>query len=173
MKMRIPTNKEWDEFMDTVQKDNNIAHWKNIFPWVHDLYLEKEFPANCALRGGITACFWSWESSGTRFADLGFRPALDVLETDALASGGQSGGTVIIGTLYMGGKPVKIPQNPTDEGDIVDYIQGTKLEMREALEDPAYQVTAIKVGKVLIADRCLLRNISSTDIRAACRKGRI
>ena len=53
----------------------------------------------------------------------------------------------------MGDKPVKVPQNPVYNGDIADYIPGAKLELRETLGDSAYQVTAIKVGKVLIADR--------------------
>lgn len=32
--------------------------------------------------------------------------------------------------------------------------------MREALDDPEYQVKAIKAGNVLIADKVLLKNIS-------------
>ncbi len=64
----------------------------------------------------------------------------------------------------MDSKPVKVPQSPTRNGDIPDYIPGAKLEMREALDDPSYQVQAIKAGDVLIADRVLLKNISWDDI---------
>ena len=62
---------------------------------------------------------------------------------------------------------MRIPQNPTDDGDIPDYVPGTTLELRETLEDPAYQVQAIRVGSVLIADRVLLKNISWNDIQEA------
>lgn len=48
--------------------------------------------------------------------------------------------------------------------DILNYIPGTNLEMREALNDPAYQVVGIRVGNALIADRCLLKMISCDDI---------
>ena len=168
MKMRIPTNYEWDKFMDVIQEDDDKAHWKKMFSWVHDPNFEETYPSHRVNRGYDAARNVSWSSSGLRDAHLGFRPAFDILETDALVSGLRDGDTVTIGTLYMGGKPVKVPQNLTYDGDIADYILGAKLEMQEALADPAYQVTAIRVGNVLIADRCLVRNISYDDTQTAC-----
>ena len=70
----------------------------------------------------------------------------------------------------MDGKPVKVPQNPTRNGDVLDYIPGAKLEFRKAMNDAAYQVRAIKVGDVLIADRVLLRSISWVDLAGEGRK---
>lgn len=64
----------------------------------------------------------------------------------------------------MDGQPVRIPQNPTWDGDIADYAPGAKLEFRPALDDPAYQIQTIRVGSVLIADRVLLKNISWWDL---------
>lgn len=29
--MRIPTDEEWDLFMDAVHEDDSIAHWKGVF----------------------------------------------------------------------------------------------------------------------------------------------
>ena len=168
MKMRILTTEEWDKLMDAVQEDNDRAHWERMFSLVHDLNFEETSPAYRAVRGYTSARFWYWSLASTRDANLGFRPAFDVLETDVLASGLQNGDTTVIGTLYMEGKPVKVPQNPVYRGDIADYIPGAKLEMREALADSAYQVTAIRVGDVLIVDRCLLRDISYDDIQTAC-----
>ena len=168
MKMRIPTTQEWDKLMDAVNENNNRAHWKKIFSWVYDPDFEKRASSERVYRGGPSARNFDWSSSGRRNMGLGFRPAFDVLETDALTSGLQDGDTAVIGTLYMGNKPVKIPQNSVYKGDITDYIPGAKLEMREALADPAYQVTAIRVGDVLIVDRCLLRDISYDDIQTAC-----
>ena len=168
MKMRIPTTEEWDKFMDVVCEDNSRSHWKNMLSWVNDSDFEDKYPSHRVSRGYGSARVWDWYDSSYRSAYLGFRPAFDILETDALVSDLRDGDTVTIGTLYMGGKPVKVPQNPTFDGDIADYILGAKLEMRENLADPAYQVTAIRVGNVLIADRCLVQNISYDDIQAAC-----
>ena len=165
MKMRISTTREWDKLMDAVQGDNDRANWERIFSWVHDLNFEETYPSCRANRGYYLARAWSFNGAFTRHASVGFRPAFDVLETEALASGLQNGDSMVIGTLYMGNEPVKVPQNPVYNGDIADYVPGAKLEMREALADPAYQVTAIMVGDVLIADRCLLRNISYNDIQ--------
>ena len=39
--------------------------------------------------------------------------------------------------------------------------------MREALDDPEYQVKAIKAGNVLIADKVLLKNISWDDLTSS------
>ena len=168
MKMRIPTTQEWDRLMDAVQEDNDRAHWEKMFSWVHDPNFEETSPSLRVYRGYISARNISWNWPSVRYPDTGFRPAFDTLETDAVASGLQIGDSVVIGTLYMGDKPVKVPQNPVYNGDIADYIPGAKLELRETLGDSAYQVTAIKVGKVLIADRCLLRHISWDDIADRC-----
>ena len=168
MKMRIPTAEEWDKFMDVVCEDNSRSHWKNMRSWVNDSDFEDKYPSYRAYRGCHSARFWSYYYASYRNENVGFRPAFDILETDALVSGLRDGDTVTVGTLYMGGKPVKVPQNPTYDGDIADYILGAKLEMRDALADPAYQVTAIRAGNVLIADRCLVRNISYDDTQTAC-----
>lgn len=164
MKMRIPTNEEWNKFMDIVCEDNSRSHWKGMFSWISD----SDFPAYRAFRGCYSTRCQDWRYASHRDVHLGFRPAIDILETEARVSSFRDGDTVIIGTLYMRSNPVKVPQTPTYDGDIADYILGAKLEMREALVDPAYQVPAIKVGNVLIADRCLVRNISYSDIQAAC-----
>lgn len=162
MHFRIPTTKEWDHLMDITHENNNIVHWKNILSWVHDQDLEREIPSHHMHRGYYSAYYWHHNSASYRGALIGFRPAFDGLTPDALAP--NKNGVTVIGTLYMGGKPVKVPQDPTCSGDIQDYIPGTMLDFGPALEDPAYQVTAIKVGNVFISDRALLKNISYEDI---------
>lgn len=67
----------------------------------------------------------------------------------------------------MNGESVKVPINPVYGGDIVYYKEGAKLEVREPLDDPDYQIKAIKVGSIYIADRVLLTNISYNQILAA------
>ena len=71
------------------------------------------------------------------------------------------------GTLYMHGEPVKIPKRPKADGDIQDYIPGATLELGAPLVDPDYQISAIRVGDVLIADRVLLKNISWSETGGA------
>lgn len=95
-------------------------------------------------------------------AHVGFRPVFDVTGIDTLIP---NGALVAAATLYMNGVPVKVPQNPTEDGDVQDYIPGARLEFRPALKDPAYMVQTIKVGDILIADRALLKNISWDDLQ--------
>ena len=96
-----------------------------------------------------------------RSVGVGFRPAVEILNPGIL---GPDGAAIMIGTLYMDDKPVKIPQNPIWNGDIPDYIPGAKLELGAPVQDAAYQVQAIKVGNILIADRVLIKNVSWNDL---------
>ena len=164
--MRIPTNKEYDLLMDVTNENDNLIHWHEMHSWVNN---EEEIAtAYRAYRGYYSARYWYNYSASRRHVNFGFRPAFD-LDAETLPSDIQDGEAVIVGTLYMDGVPVLVPQKPTWDGDIADYISGAKLEMRPALENPAYQVTAIRVGNVLVADRNLLRNISYLDIEQALR----
>lgn len=53
---------------------------------------------------------------------------------------------------------------PTWYEDITDYVPGARLALGPALDDPAYQVQAIRIGRALVADRVLLKNISWQDL---------
>ena len=158
---RLPTYEEWDALMDIVSESNKLAHWKDMYFWCQDE--STVWALNRAVRGYRSARCWGEHTATNRNVYVGFRPAFDVLTTDHLVSDGT---LITAGTLYMGGQPVRVPQNPICNGDIADYIPGTKLEFRAALEDPAYQIQAIKVGNILIADRSLLKNISWEDLAA-------
>ena len=151
LKMRLPTCTEYNLLADTVKEDNGVMHWKGIYSWCQDA--DPNLASKRAVRGYLSARFWSNDSATTRNALVGFRPAFEVLHPDPLTPDGT---IITVGTLYMDGKPVKVPQNPTQNGDVSDYIPGAKLEMREALDDPSYQVKAIKADDVLVADRVLL-----------------
>lgn len=165
MKIRIPTNKEYDKLVELTGSNNEKMHWKNIFSWVNDT--ENDYNLDSlyrARRGHYSARYRSNRSAPTRDVHLGFRPACE-LDTDTIIVDTKTGDLVVIGTLYMDGKPVKVPQNPTWNGDITDYIPGAKLEMREALDDPAYQAAGIYIGNgIAVADRILLKSISYQDI---------
>ena len=163
--MRIPTDQEWDLLMDVTHEDDVLSHWKKMYSWVNDKENRYGIPASArAVRGYGSARFWSYRNATYQNVTVGFRPAVD-LEPGALSSDIRDGESVVIGTLYMDGKPVRVPQKPTWDGDIMDYTPNAKLELRPALEDPAYQVTAIMVDVgVAVADRNLLKCISYEDL---------
>lgn len=158
-KMRMPTCAEYSLLADVVKENNDIMHWEDIFSWCQDV--DKNYPSHRAIQGYHSAHFWYNNPVSYRLVNVGFRPAMDILTADTL---GNDGTIVTAGTLYMRGQPVKVPQNPVWDGDIPDYAPHAKLELREALDDPAYQMKVIRVGNVLIADRVLLKNISWNDL---------
>ena len=162
--MRIPTDQEYERLMDVTQEENVIARWEKMFSWVNDTNDRYRMSASTrAARGYFSARNCRNVTAAYQSVFVGFRPVVE-LTADALPPDTQDGEAVIVGTLYMDGVPVLVPQKPTWDGDIADYISGAKLEMRPALENPAYQVTAIRVGNVLVADRNLLKFISYNDL---------
>ena len=165
-KMRLPTCEEYDLLATTTKEDNDTMHWSHMYSWCQD-----EYPGSMstrAVRGWVSARCWGSNGATNRNVDVGFRPTFEVLHPDPLTPDGT---IITVGTLYMDGKPVRVPQNPTRDGDIPNYIPGASLEMREALDDPDYQVQAIKAGDVLIVDRILLKNISWNDLNDKTLKG--
>lgn len=163
--MHIITDTEYDRLMDVTLGADILSHWYEMLSWVNDT--ENREDADLAARrarGCDSARAWSNSTASLRRAVLGFRPAC-TLAADALPSGIKNGEAVILGTLYMDGKPVRVPQRPTANGDISAYIDGAKLEMRLALEDPAYQVKGFFLGDgIFAADRNLLMLVSYADL---------
>lgn len=103
-----PTNNEWDRFitreevisglpaplssdLDTNQNstDLNSAHnkfwnWFYIYSWCQETYAENA--SSRAYRGYFSARLWDYNSSGYRNSRVGFRPVLEILNTDPLIS---------------------------------------------------------------------------------------
>lgn len=103
-----PTNNEWDRFitreevisglpaplssdLDTNQNstDLNSAHnkfwnWFYIYSWCQETYAENA--SYRAHRGYYSARLWNYNSSGNRSTGVGFRPVLEILNTDPLIS---------------------------------------------------------------------------------------
>lgn len=167
MKMRIPANTEYDKLVDVADGNDAKMHFAGMYSWVDDKGDEYQKPMLArAVRGYRSARLWGDYPATFRVVNVGFRPAFDNLSPDTLLSDSKSGDVVIIGTLYMDGKPVRVPQNPTWDGDITNYIPGAKLEIRETFGDPAYQVSGIYIGNgVVVADRVLLKKVSYDDVR--------
>ena len=103
-----PTNNEWDRFItreevitglpapvssdldtnlnttDHSSTHNQLWHWVGVYSWCQETWAEN---ASCrALRGYGSARFWVNYSSGFRYVFVGFRPVLEVLNTDPLIS---------------------------------------------------------------------------------------
>ena len=103
-----PTNNEWDRFItreevitglpapvssdldtnlnttDHNSTHNQLWHWVGVYSWCQETWAEN---ASCrAFRGYTSARLWSNISSGSRYVIVGFRPVLEVLNTDPLIS---------------------------------------------------------------------------------------
>ena len=103
-----PTNNEWDRFItreevitglpapvssdldtnlnttDHNSTHNQLWHWVGVYSWCQETWAENA--SYRATRGCYSARFWNNYSSGTRYVDVGFRPVLEVLNTDPLIS---------------------------------------------------------------------------------------
>ena len=103
-----PTNNEWDRFitreevitglpapvssdLDTTLNttDQNSTHnafwnWAGVYSWCQETYASNA--SYRASRGYSSARIWNGNSSGYRYDGVGFRPVLEVLNTDPLIS---------------------------------------------------------------------------------------
>lgn len=103
-----PTNNEWDRFItreevitglpapvssdldtnlnttDHNSTHNQLWHWVGVYSWCQETWAEN---ASCRARRGCTSARrWYGDSSGSRSVRVGFRPVLEVLNTDPLIS---------------------------------------------------------------------------------------
>ena len=103
-----PTNNEWDRFItreevitglpapvssdldtnlnttDHNSTHNQLWHWVGVYSWCQETWAENA--SNRARRGYNSARYWNHTSSGGRHVYVGFRPVLEVLNTDPLIS---------------------------------------------------------------------------------------
>ena len=103
-----PTNNEWDRFItreevitglpapvssdldtnlnttDHNSTHNQLWHWVGVYSWCQETWAENA--SIRADRGYNSARYWGISSSGYRYVHVGFRPVLEVLNTDPLIS---------------------------------------------------------------------------------------
>ena len=103
-----PTNNEWDRFItreevitglpapvssdldtnlnttDHNSTHNQLWHWVGVYSWCQETWAENA--STRASRGCDSARYWDTGSSGYRSVIVGFRPVLEVLNTDPLIS---------------------------------------------------------------------------------------
>lgn len=170
MQIRIPTNQEYDRLVEITDGDNAKMNWRDTFSWVNDEDGKYQLMASdSVLRGCYSDRYWIDYPGSYRREFVGFRPAADVLSIGSMDSDPEEGATIVMGTLYMDGRPIRVSETPVQIGDICQYKPGTSLEMREALDEPAYQVIGICVGNAVVADRVLVNHISYKDIELAIK----
>ena len=138
-----PTNNEWDRFItreevitglpapvssdldtnlnttDHNSTHNQLWHWVGVYSWCQETWAENA--SSRAYRGYPSARFWNYGSSGTRNAYLGFRPVLEVLNTDPLISDSDRN---------LGDKN----QDFTIEYTVNDYDSGDVLTATESID---------------------------------------
>ena len=103
-----PTNNEWDRFItreevitglpapvssdldtnlnttDHNSAHNQLWHWVGVYSWCQETWAENA--SFRAIRGCYSARFWNYNFATRRNAYVGFRPVLEVLNTDPLIS---------------------------------------------------------------------------------------
>ena len=103
-----PTNNEWDRFItreevitglpapvssdldtnlnttDHNSAHNQLWHWVGVYSWCQETWAENA--SYRAFRGYNSARFWSYYYATYQYAYVGFRPVLEVLNTDPLIS---------------------------------------------------------------------------------------
>ena len=138
-----PTNNEWDRFItreevitglpapvssdldtnlnttDHNSTHNQLWHWAGVYSWCQETWAENA--SNRAYRGYSSARRWSHNSSGTRHVYVGFRPVLEVLNTDPLISDSDRN---------LGDKN----QDFTIEYTVNDYDSGDVLTATESID---------------------------------------
>lgn len=138
-----PTNNEWDRFItreevitglpapvssdldtnlnttDHNSTHNQLWHWVGVYSWCQETWAENA--SLRARRGYYSARFWNYYSSGYRYARLGFRPVLEVLNTDPLISDSDRN---------LGDKN----QDFTIEYTVNDYDSGDVLTATESID---------------------------------------
>lgn len=138
-----PTNNEWDRFItreevitglpapvssdldtnlnttDHNSTHNQLWHWVGVYSWCQETWAENA--SYRAYRGYISARRWRYHSSGYRNVYVGFRPVLEVLNTDPLISDSDRN---------LGDKN----QDFTIEYTVNDYDSGDVLTATESID---------------------------------------
>ena len=95
-----PQSNEWDMIMN--KDEGYVKNWSNMFSWGQDN--AKYAPTYRAVRGYNSARHWTnYSSAINNYTILGFRPVLEVLNSDALDSDGLKAVALDLGGGKLGG----------------------------------------------------------------------
>ena len=71
---------EWDKVLDATNENNALWHWKDMYFWGSDVPILRA--STRAVRGWVSARYWSYHDAAYRGVGVGFRPALEPLPSD-------------------------------------------------------------------------------------------
>ena len=95
----VPQSNEWDTMLN--KNSGYIQNWNKMYSWGQDTSSAAE--SFRAYRGYNSARFWYYTSSSFRNVYLGFRPVLEVLNSDTLGSDGLKVVTLDLNGGKLGG----------------------------------------------------------------------
>lgn len=158
------------EIIDFLGEDcDNIFHWIDMYSWGQDT---PSIDSACrVIFGYYSIHVWGMCEATHRDKFIGFRPVLTPLDTKTLKPAPSllddipDGSRFALTSLYMNGKAVPAPQNPTEEGDIADYIPCAEISFGDRDSAPMYWVHVIKHKDLLWVDRNILKMISWEDLQ--------
>ena len=148
-----PTNNEWDRFItreevitglpapvssdldtnlnttDHSSTHNQLWHWVGVYSWCQETWAENA--SYRAYRGYDSARLWNRYSSGFRYVNVGFRPVLEVLNTDPLISDSDRN---------LGDKnqdfTIEYTVNDSDSGDVLTATESIDGRTTKSLGPP-------------------------------------
>ena len=94
-----PQSNEWDKILD--KNNEYIKNWREMFSWGQDISKNPGTPRR-AIRGYKLARYCGYTSSLSRAVYLGFRPVLEVLNSDTLGADGLKAVTLDLGGGKLG-----------------------------------------------------------------------
>ncbi|MDY4908596.1 MAG: hypothetical protein SO149_00110, partial [Candidatus Fimenecus sp.] len=94
-----PQSNEWDAVLD--KNSGYIKNWYAMYSWGQDTL--SSYSVYCAYRGYSSARNWVYNSATLQSAYVGFRPVLEVLNTDTLGSDGLKAVTLDLNGGKLGG----------------------------------------------------------------------
>lgn len=162
--MRTLTSELYDGLGVVTKWDDGLMHWRNMFSWTDDA--SGRVLSYKLIRGYFAAMALDDAVAHDTFEYIGLRPVFEIVDADFCTSL-KVGDVVVMGTLYVGDRPVKVPQHPTYDGDITSYGQNntSKITLGLALEDEGYQMKAVYIGDGLfVCDRVMLNWISADAV---------
>ena len=94
-----PQSNEWDTMLN--KNSGYIQNWNKMYSWGQDTFSGNA--SGRAVRGYLSARFWSYNYATTSTPNLGFRPVLEVLNADTLGSDGMKVVTLDLNGGKLGG----------------------------------------------------------------------
>ena len=95
----MPQSNEWDAVLD--KNSSYIKNWYRMLSWGQDT--ARSGSSYHALRGYSSARNWDFSSATYQYVIVGFRPVLEVLNTDTLGSDGLKAVTLALNGGKLGG----------------------------------------------------------------------